>query len=217
MTAKSILIWLGVIVVTIGAIVGLYYLSSPGGGNGSSVGLTLTEPVSASDWRRGPDGAKAVLVEYSDFQCPACASYESLLQQLSGEFGNSLQFVYREFPLRSIHQNADLAARAAEAAGVQGKFWEMHDKIFQTQADWSKLSNSAAEAKLKSYAQALGVNMPQFASDLNSPAVMAKINNDISSGNQSGIQGTPTFFLNGKDAGYPQGYEEFKAIIQKVL
>jgi len=217
MTAKSILIWLGVIVVTIGAIVGLYYLSSPGGGNGSSVGLTLTEPVSASDWRRGPDGAKAVLVEYSDFQCPACASYEPLLQQLSGEFGNSLQFVYREFPLRSIHQNADLAARAAEAAGVQGKFWEMHDKIFQTQADWSKLSNSAAEAKLKSYAQALGVNMPQFASDLNSPAVMAKINNDISSGNQSGIQGTPTFFLNGKDAGYPQGYEEFKAIIQKVL
>jgi len=217
MTAKSILIWLGVIVVTIGAIVGLYYLSSPGGGNGSSVGLTLTEPVSASDWRRGPDGAKAVLVEYSDFQCPACASYEPLLQQLSGEFGNSLQFVYREFPLRSIHQNADLAARAAEAAGVQGKFWEMHDKIFQTQADWSKLSNSAAEAKFKSYAQALGVNIPQFASDLNSPAVMAKINNDISSGNQSGIQGTPTFFLNGKDAGYPQGYEEFKAIIQKVL
>jgi len=216
MTAKSILIWLGVIVLTIGAIIGLYFLSG-GGGSGSSTGLTLAKPVSASDWRRGPDGAKAVLVEYSDFQCPACASYEPLLKQLSGEFGNSLQFVYREFPLRSIHQNADLAARVAEAAGIQGKFWEMHDKIFQTQADWSKLSNSAAEAKFKSYAQTLGLNMSEFASDLNAPTVVAKVDNDIASGNQSGLQGTPTFFLNGKDAGYPQSYEEFKAIIQKAL
>lgn len=216
MNAKSILIWVGVIVVTIGAIIGLYFLTSNQGNNSQNSGLTLSKPVSAQDWRKGPDGAKAVLVEYGDFECPACAAYESILTQLLNEFNDQLQLVYREFPLVQ-HQNARLAAQAAEAAGAQGKFWEMHDKIYQTQKDWENLSNSQALATFKNYAQGLGLNISKFTSDLNSAAVAAKIDDDVSSGNLSGIRGTPTFFLNGKDVGYPQGYEEFKSIIQKAL
>lgn len=226
MATKSILIWIAVIAVTIGAIVGLYYLTAGQGGNSSnSGGLTLSKPVSAADWRRGaPDSAKAVLVEYGDFQCPACGAYEPMLSQLSRDFngtddptGGELQFVYREFPLTQVHQNAQLAAQAAEAAGIQGKFWEMHDKLYQTQKDWSDLSNSQALNTFKSYAQSMGLNVSKFVLDINSPAVAAKIQSDVSSGNLSGIQGTPTFFLNGKDAGYPQNINDFKAEIQKAL
>jgi protein-disulfide isomerase len=216
MNAKAVLIWVGVIAVTIGAIVGLYFLTSNQGGNSQNSGLILSKPVSARDWRKGPDGAKAVLVEYGDFECPACAAYESMLSQLQNEFGGQLQIVFREFPLAQ-HQNARLAAQAAEAAGIQGKFWEMHDKLYQTQKDWSNLSSSQALTTFKNYAQVLGLNVSKLTSDMNSPAVTAKIDDDVSSGNLSGIQGTPTFFLNGKDAGYPQSYDEFKTEIQKVL
>jgi protein-disulfide isomerase len=204
--------------VTIGAIIGLYFASGKSGGNNNTSGLTLSKPVSAEDWRRNaPDNAKAILVEYGDFQCPACGAYESMLDRLQSEFNGQLQFVYREFPLTQVHQNAQLAAQAAEAAGLQGKFWEMHDKLYATQRDWSDQPNSQALSLFKSYAQSLGLNVPKFSSDINSSAVTTKIANDVSSGNLSGIQGTPTFFLNGKDAGYPQNYDEFKAEVQKAL
>jgi protein-disulfide isomerase len=106
------------------------------GGSGTpdySGGKTTVPPI-AEEWVRGSATSTTILVEYSDFQCPACKAYEPLVEQMVAKYGDRVAFVYREFPLYQIHVNADAAARAAEAAGKQGKFWEMHDLLFANQA-----------------------------------------------------------------------------------
>jgi len=171
--------------------------------------------VSLSDWVKGNSESKIVLVEYSDFQCPACGAYHPVVQQLVREFGNDVAFVYRHFPLRQIHPNADLAARAAEAAGVQGKFWEMHDLLFENQKEWSDQKN-AIDSFVK-YAESLGLNGEQFKSDIDSKEVKQKVNEDYNGGISLKISGTPTFFLNGKKLQNPRNYEEFQTIIKQAI
>ena len=210
---KTILIWLGVIVISLAAVMGLYYLSAqnnPGTGN-SPANLA---PVSAMDWKLGGQGAKAVLVEYGDYECPACGYYAPEVVQLNKDFGSSLLIVYRQFPL-SQHKNANLASRSAEAAGKQGKFWEMHEKLFATQKDWAE--SNTAQNIFESYASGLGLDVNKFRSDLNSADIAQKIQNDIASGNAAGLQGTPTFFLNGVEISNPQTYQNFRDLIQAKL
>jgi len=121
--------------------------------------------------------------------------------------------VYRHYPLRSIHPNAQAAAEAAEAANKQGKFWEMHDVLFNTQSDWSTLRDP--KSKFEEYARSLGLNVDQFKADRDSKETSSKIDADYLSGTQSGVQGTPTFFLDGKLITSPQSYEELKALVNK--
>lgn len=166
-----------------------------------------------SDWISGAPlkDAKITLIEYSDFQCPACLAYYPMVKQLGQEFKN-LTIVYRYFPL-SQHANAWPSAQAAEAAGQQGKFWEMHNMLFDNQNTWA--NSTAPEAIFNAYAQALGLNMEKFKTDFSSAETKTKIQAAYQSG-ASEVDGTPTFFLNDKKIQNPQNYAEFRSIIQQV-
>lgn len=171
--------------------------------------------ISSSDWVKGNSESKIVLVEYSDFQCPACGVYHPVVKQLVEEFGSDIAFVYRQFPLRQIHPNADLAARVTESAGVQGKFWEMHDLLFENQQEWSNQKN--AVDNFVKYAESLGLESEQFKRDIDSKEVKQKVNEDYNGGVLLKVSGTPTFFLNGKKLQNPRNYGEFKSIIEQAI
>ena len=209
---KRIALWSFTALIISVAVFGLIKLGTSTPPNQTAL---LVNAISSSDWRKGTQEAKVVLVEYSDFQCPACGSYFPLVKRLNQEFAERLQFAYRHFPLRQIHTNAELAARAAEAAGRQGKFWEMHDMLFENQNSWS--SQRSAKDTFLSYAQSLQLDIGRFEGDLNSEEVKEKVENDYQSGIQSGVNATPTFFLNGQKIQNPRSYDEFRNIIEQAV
>ena len=177
--------------------------------------LILASAVSASDRTQGNKDSKIILVEYADFQCPACGIYYPLVKDINKEFGDKILFVYRNFPLSQIHQNADLAAHAAEAAGKQNKFWEMHDMIFDNQNVWSE--NRGARDIFIKYAENLKLDVEKFKGDIDSKEVASKVSNDYQSGIASGVNSTPTFFLQGKRLQNPSKYDEFRKIIDDAV
>ena len=131
-----------------------------------------------------------VLVEYGDFECPYCGAAYVVLKKLEKDLPDTLAVVFRDFPLVSVHPHAQLAAEAAEAAGAQGRFWKMHDVLFEHQ-------DALAPADLVRYATALHLDVKRFAGDLSAHAFLPKIRNDMQGGLQSGVKGTPSFFING--------------------
>ena len=156
---RQIASWFSVI-AGIGLIVGgmIYLISRQGPSSpGGPVAIEIT--IASDDWVKGNKDAKVVLIEYSDFQCPACALYYPVLNKFSEEFGDRLAIVYRHFPLPQ-HQHAKSMAYAAEAAGKQGKFWEMHDMIFDNQRSWTNQRN--VKDTVLGYAKTLGLNIEQF-------------------------------------------------------
>jgi len=155
---------------------------------------SLTEIVS-SDQTKGNKNSKIELIEYSDFQCPACSYYYPYLKQIAEEFSGQIRFAFRHFPL-SQHQNAELAARAAEAAGKQNKFWEMHDLLFENQSIWSA-SNEAGNV-FATLATSLNLDVDKFNTDINSQEIKDKVANELKDGLAIGINATPTFILNGQ-------------------
>lgn len=155
---------------------------------------SLAEIVS-SDQTKGNKKSKIELIEYSDFQCPACSYYHPYLKQIVEEFSGQIRFAYRHFPL-SQHQNAELAAKAAEAAGKQNKFWEMHDLLFENQSMWSA-SNKAGDI-FAALAASLNLDVNKFNADINSQEIKDKVANDLQSGLSIGVNATPTFILNGQ-------------------
>jgi len=173
----------------------------------------IARAISETDWVKGNREASVVLIEYSDLQCPACAAYAPIVNRITEEFSDRIAFVYRHFPLPQ-HQNAELASRATEAAGKQGKFWEMVDQIFANQDTWANERN--AQEVFRAYAQSIGLDVAQFENDRNSREIKNKIENDYLSGIQSRINSTPTFFLNGEKI-QPQNYEEFRNLILQKL
>lgn len=173
----------------------------------------LSIPVSEADWTKGATSSKVVLLEYSDFQCPACASYEPLVKQLRADFAADLTFVYRHFPLL-MHRNADIASGAAEAAGKQGKFWEMHDLLFEKQTEWQDADKVLTV--FSEYAKTLNLDIEKFEQDAVSDEVRKKVNEQYKGGIQAGVKGTPTFFLNGKLIN-PKSEAQFRQLIQDVL
>lgn len=210
---KRFLIWAAVIIALGGMIWGLAILGSSSA-NVTSDGSLSQDPVTAADRQRGNLMAKTTLVEYTDFQCPACASYFPLLESLRQTYGNQVQFIYRAYPL-PMHQYADLAARAAEAAGNQNKFWEMHDILFKNQTVWSTAPDPTAV--MKGYAVNLGLNADQFAKDLASDATRKKVADSIASGNRANVDATPSFFLNGKKITNLQSYGDLEQAIKDTL
>ena len=171
--------------------------------------------VSAEDWVKGSNrDAKTVLIEYSDFQCPACAFYAPLLKKLSEEFGDKIVIAYRHFPLPQ-HQNAKSAAYAAEAAGRQGKFWDMHDLIFSNQRDWEG-KKDAADIFI-SYAQTLNLNLDQFKTDFTSEEIREKVEDAYQNSTSLKLNYTPTLFLNGEKLVNPKNYEDLRSIITQAL
>ena len=166
---------------------------------------------SDDDWSKGNPDAPNVLVEYSDFQCPACAAYHAPVKRLIENIGDDVRLVYRHFPLRQAHPNAQLAGQAAEAAGMQGKFFEMHDILFARQSDWS---NGNPEEKFVTYAGELELDVDKFKKDMKSGEAKKAVNEDYSSGLKANVQSTPSFFLNGQLIKPQPDYETFRAIIR---
>lgn len=155
-----------------------------------------------------------VLIEYSDFECPACASYAPIVKEIISEYGDQLTFAYRHFPLRTIHPNAQRAAQAAEAAGNQDMFFEFHDLLFERQSDWR--GRTGTQRFFEEYAEEIGLDVDQFKSDLRDRDVIQRVNNDFAEAVALGVDSTPTFFLNGSQIS-PGSLDEFKAIIDAEL
>lgn len=153
--------------------------------------MSLKPTVSKTDHVQGNLEADLEIVEYGDYQCPYCGAAYPVLKELMKEFGSQIKFVFRNFPLSEMHQYARPAAIATEAANLQGKFWEMHDAIYENQQELN-------ENFLMKLAQKLNLNIPQFEKDLTDIKLAEKVDSDFESGIVSGVNGTPSFFVNGK-------------------
>lgn len=206
-TKQTVITWVAVI-AAVGIVV--YGLILLGGGTGGNSNANVSQ-VSATDHTKGPENAPAVLIEYSDFQCPACGSYYPIVKQLEEAAKDKVRIVYRHFPLTRIHPNAQSAAWASEAANQQGKFWEMHDRLFENQSAWS--DSSSTLDVFAGYASELGLDEAKFRSDYADGAVRQKVSDDIQSGNAAGVSATPSFFLNGTKINNPRSVEEFVTLI----
>jgi protein-disulfide isomerase len=169
----------------------------------------LKPPVNDQDHIKGNPESPVVLVEYGDFQCPHCGAAYPILKQLEKTFKNKLALVFRHFPLAEIHPFAQAAAVASEAAANQGKFWEMHDLIFENQ-DLLSLE------LLLRLAEALKLNMKTFQHDLKDPKLFAKMEANFESGIVSGVNGTPSFYINGHKYNGSYDYESLAHAISQV-
>ena len=208
---KHILLW-GCTLIGIAILI---VLLAKLGATPPSTGGPLAVPVSDKDHFKGNQNAKTALVEYSDFQCPACAQMYPIVKQIGETFKDDLKIVYRHYPLSQAHKNANTAARASEAAALQGKFWEMHDMLFNTQNEWAQIDNS--EAFFVNLATSLGLDSEKFKADLNSRSAGKKISEDELGGVASEVQGTPTFFLNGERIQNPRTMQEFENVIKAAM
>ena len=151
----------------------------------------LTTPVSpARDHIRGPADAPVMLVEYGDYECPYCGAAHVIVNAVQEQMGNQLGFVYRHFPMTTVHSHAQHAAEAAEAAGAQGKFWAMHDLLFENQ-------QALEDDDLLIYAETIGLDVGRFAAELAQHVHVQKVREDFMTGVRSGVNGTPTFYING--------------------
>jgi protein-disulfide isomerase len=205
-TTNNYLIGFAVIII---ALLGYYFFSA----DKSTSKATAEVNVSLDDHIRGNKDAIVTLVEFGDFQCPACGAYEPMVRKVVADNAQDVRFVFRHFPLTQIHQNALLASKYAEAASIQGKFWEMHDVLYDKQQDWS--SSLGAKALFEGYAKTLGLDVAKLSSDAASKEVESKILAQYKEGVKLEVQGTPTFFINGKKLeSNPRTPEEFTALIK---
>ncbi len=150
----------------------------------------LSPPVSSSDHSAGPDDAPVTLVEYGDYECPHCGRAHAIVRAIQASLGPGLRFVFRHFPLAEIHPHAMHAAEAGEGGAAQGRFWEMHDLLFENQ-------DALEDPDLIRYAEELGLDAARIAGEIASGAHVPKVRGDFLSGVRSGVNGTPTFFNNG--------------------
>ena len=153
--------------------------------------IQLNPPVNSKDHIQGKNSAPIELVEYGDYQCPYCGRAYPIIKNLQQSLGADLKFVFRNFPLSEAHPDAFNAAVAAEAAGLQHKFWEMHDIIFENQ-------QALDFESLFLYAKTIGLDLERFKNDIQKNTLTDKVENDFESGIRSGVNGTPSFFINGK-------------------
>lgn len=169
----------------------------------------LTLAVGKRDHAQGPADAPVTLVEYGDYECPGCGAAYPIVKALQRRLGKTLRFVFRNFPLQRLHPHAEIAAEAAEAAGAQGRFWQMHDLLYENQEELDPPS-------LAGYARAAEVDAVRWARDMESGATTERVKEDFMSGVRSGVNGTPTFFINGQRHDGPFDEESLLAAIAAV-
>lgn len=194
--------WIIFSVIVVALLGGLVYLSSKNKVDVSNVNadqlFTASDQNGAiADHIFGKKDSKVVLVEYGDFQCPGCGGAHTQVKAISEEYKDRIAFVFRNFPLTSIHPNARAAAAAVEAAGLQGKYWEMHNVVYENQNNWKDASATERDAIFTQYAVEAGVDKDRFVKDLASPSITKKIAFDQALGKKINVSGTPTFYLNG--------------------
>jgi protein-disulfide isomerase len=163
----------------------------------------------------GPKDSKVTVVEFGDYQCPACAKYHPVLKnEILPQYDGKIKFVFLNYPL-PIHKNGQAASQAAEAAGLQGKFWQMHDLLYEKQAEWEKEKDPTK--KFEEYAKQIGIDINQYQQDYASQKVADIINNQAALGDAFNIPGTPTFFVNGVQVNNKNGSDDLKQAIEKAL
>lgn len=207
-----------VIVVLVAGIIGGAVLL--GGGGDETEGVVSNNVY-------GNENASVTILEYADFECPACASFAPVISQVKEIYKDLVQFEFKHFPLVQRHPNSIAAHRAAEAAGKQGKFWEMHDILYQRQVSWRAQStgaggftNTNAAETFSGYAQELGLDVVQFDVDVRADTTIGTINADIAQGRGKGVESTPTFYLNGElveDIAQIATVEGFSALLDEAL
>jgi protein-disulfide isomerase len=172
--------------------------------------VRLSNPVGSDDHSRGPLDAKLIVVEYGDYQCPYCGQAHPIVEQLRSEFSDSMRLVFRNLPLVDVHPHAEAAAEMAEAVGLQGKFWEIHDALYENQKDLS-------DAALSRYAGQVGADVTKVMSDIADGAPRQRVESDFEGAIRSGANGTPTFFVNGVRYDGSWLYEPFSEYLARVL
>ena len=192
-----------VLVAVIGAVV---LMSRPSASNSTPPQNTSTgtlptqrqapQPGAPNPFSKGTASARVTLEEFSDFQCPACSGLEPGLRRVMKDYDDRVRFVFRNYPLQ-MHKYAFLASRAAEAAGLQGKFWEMHDMLYDNQKEWSE--SMEPRVQFDSYATRLGLDVQRFKVDMERQDLAERIKSDMLRGNSLGVKGTPTVYLNGRE------------------
>jgi protein-disulfide isomerase len=214
---NEVKIIVGISVVTLVLVVGAAFLFG-----GSSSTAQNAQPIKNTSALVHPDShemnnhSKVTLVEFGDFQCPACGAEYPIITQLLQNYGNKINFVFRNFPLPQ-HQNAQAAAEAAEAAGAQGKFFEMYNMLYTNQSSWGETDANKSMSYFTQYAKALRLDMNKWTSDVKSSKYKNKIQKDIDDGYAVGVNATPTFFLNGVPIQGGLPYNDFKSKIDDQL
>jgi protein-disulfide isomerase len=170
----------------------------------------LTAPVSAVDHVLGPDHAPVTIVEYGDFECPNCKQAAPAVKLLLERYSERVRLVYRHFPLEEVHPHALHAAEAAEAAGAQGKFWEMHDLLFENQ-------RQLKQPQLHGYAERLGLDMARYTAEIDDEIYLQRVREHQRSGHDSGVRGTPTFFINGRIQDVSFGMQQLFDAVEATL
>ena len=211
---KRMIIWFSAALVVIIAAFGAYQVATQPLAQIPTKNGSLSTPINDTDWTKGAKNPKATLLEYGDFQCPACGAYYPMVEEVFAQYKDKISFTFRHFPLPQ-HQNAVPAAYASEAAGIQGKFWEMYDMLYKNQSEWSDVSNP--ESFFEGYAQKLGLDIAKLKVDVKSDAVKTRVAASQQTGVMSSLDHTPTFFLNGKMATNPTSKEELIALINYAI
>lgn len=198
MTGKTWIIFAGLIVVLFG---GLIWMSRSQQLNVDGVDVFAVQAASESngniaDHTEGNPNAKVVIIEYADYQCPGCNAAAPAIRDAVAKNKDDVLLVYRNFPLPTLHPNARAASAAAEAAGLQGKFWEMHDLLFENKSEWAEASVDTRDDYFAGYAESLGLNVDQFKTDVSSDNVTKKIDYDTALAKKQGLSGTPSIFVN---------------------
>jgi protein-disulfide isomerase len=207
-------LFIGIIIATV-AIVGgaMFFLSGPGA---ATKAQKVDEKILIRDDspKMFSPSATVTLVEFGDYQCPACGAYHTVVKQVLSDFQGSVNFVFRAFPL-SIHSNANIASYAALSAGKQGKYWQMHNILYEKQSEWS--TGTDARAKIMGYAKDLGLNIEQFTKDIDSSEVKALVDRDVQDGDTLAVNATPTFYVNAEKIENPASLAEFESIIKAAI
>jgi len=172
--------------------------------------MSLRVPVGEQDHVQGSADAHSTLVEYGDYECPHCGRAHPIVKRVQKHFGKKLRFVFRNFPLAEMHPHAESAAETAEFAGAHGKFWEMHDALFENQEQLG----GAFYLKL---AQELGLSPQELRAAVENREYLARVKSDFTGGVRSGVNGTPTFFINGKRHDASIEYDDLVEAIQAAL
>lgn len=170
--------------------------------------------VRETSHRISTDSAKVTIVEFADFQCPACKAAYPVIQRIKMDFKNDITFVYRNFPLMQ-HRYGKISAKAAESAAEQGKFWEMYEKLYTNQEEWSNSPNP--QEQFDKYASEIGLDPNKFKEDMNSSVIDDRINNDVSDALDLEVNSTPTLFVNGERLTGAPSYETLKSKIESKL
>lgn len=187
-----------IIVAGLALAVGFFFLLSSNGRRMTTPAASNSAGAPGADppRLRGEANAQVTLEEFGDFQCPSCGTLHPEMKKIEAEFGPRLRVIFRHFPLTQIHRNAVAGARAAEAAGMQGRFWEMHDWLFENQKAWSDQPDP--QPLFNEAARTLGLDVDRFSKDVSSPEVRQRIVLDYKRGQSLGVGGTPTVFVNGQ-------------------